>query len=92
MFSEDLTGFFNPDDHAVSALYNGATTINVIFNEPDQGALGIAGSNPTAMCVATDVAADPTGKTLVIGSTTYTIRDIQPQDDGAVVVLQLTAG
>lgn len=91
MFSENLTAFFQNADFAVAAVYNATTTIQVIFDEPDLGALGIAGSNPTALCAAADVAADPTGKTLAIGSTTYTIRDIKPQDDGAIVRLELSA-
>ena len=86
-----MTAFFRNADFAVAALYNGTTTIQVIFDEPDLGALGIAGSNPTVLCAASDVAADPTSKTLVIAGTTYTIRDIKPQDDGAVVRLDLSA-
>jgi hypothetical protein len=93
MFDEDLTAFFKTDEHAVAATYDGgATPINGIFNEPDLGQLGmIAGSNPTFLCAASDVDADPTGNTLVIGAVTYTIRDIRPQDDGAVVILELSA-
>lgn len=93
MFTEDLTAFFGNADFAVSAIYDSATTIQVIFDEPDLSLAGgiIAGSNPTVLCAAADVAADPTGKTLLIGTTTWTIRDIQPQDDGAIVRLQLSA-
>lgn len=89
MFTEDLTPFFNNAEHAVDAVYDGSTTIQVLFDDSDQGALGVGGSNPTAMCPATSVAADPTDKTLVIAGTTYKIRDIRPQDDGAIVLLQL---
>jgi hypothetical protein len=91
MFTEDLTAFFRSADFAVAATYNATTVIQVIFDEPDLGALGIAGSNPTVLCAASSVAADPTGKTLAIGGITYTIRDIKPQDDGAVVRLELSA-
>ena len=92
MFTEDLTAFFQNTEHAKAAVYNGATTIQVIFDEPDlEGSLGIARTNPTALCAASDVAADPTGKTLAIGSVTYTIRDIKPIDDGAIVKLELSA-
>jgi hypothetical protein len=90
VFTEDLTLFFNSADHATAALYDGTTTINGIFNEPDQPLLGvIAGSNPTFLCAASSVAADPTGKALVINAVNYIIRDIKPQDDGAVVLLEL---
>ncbi len=90
MFTEDLNAFFNTDEHAVSATYDGTDAVKGIFNAPDLGQLGmIAGINPTFLCAAGDIDADPTGKTLVISSTTYKIRDIKPQDDGAVVILEL---
>ena len=90
MFTEDLTVFFNTDEHATAATYNGTDAVRGIFNEPDLGQLGmIAGSNPTFMCAAGDIDADPTGNTLVINAVTYKIRDIKPQDDGAVVILEL---
>jgi hypothetical protein len=38
---------------------------------------------------ASQVAADPTGKTLAIGAQTYLIRNVRPMDDGAVVLLNL---
>lgn len=90
-FEEDLTQFFGVNDFATSGVYDGTKTIQVIFDEPDLGQLGVAGSNPTAMCAASDVDADPTGNTLVIDGTTYTIRDIKPLDDGSTVQLELSA-
>lgn len=89
MLTEDLSVFFNPSDFAVTATYNGATSVNGIFDSPDLGVLGVGGDNPSFMCKASDVAADPTGKTLVVNGTTYTIRDIRPQDDATIVQLQL---
>jgi hypothetical protein len=90
MFTEDLTAFFNTDEHATAAFYNSLTSINGIFNEADLGQLGmVAGSNPTFLCAASSVAADPTGLALVVNSVNYIIRDIKPQDDGAVVLLEL---
>jgi len=89
MFTEDLAVFFNSAEHAVNALYNGVTTIQVIFDRAYLSQLGIAGTNPVALCAASSVAADPTGKALVINSVNYLIRGFEPQDDGAVVLLQL---
>lgn len=89
-FVEDLSAFFQNADFATSAYYDGTRTIQVIFDQPDLTQNMVAGTNPTALCNADDVDADPTGKTLVIDSVTYTIRDFQPQDDGSVVQLQLS--
>lgn len=84
--------FFNTDEHATAALYDGTDTINGVFNAPDLQQLGvIAGSNPTFLCAASSVDADPTGRALVVGGVDYKIRDIRPQDDGAVVLLELEA-
>lgn len=90
-FTEDLAAFFSTDDFAVAATYNGATPVNVIFDRAYLASFGIvSGANPVALCAASAVAADPTGKTLQIGATVYTIRDCKPQDDGATVLLELS--
>ncbi len=90
MFTEDLSVFFNTDGFAEDATYDTANTIPVIFDRAYLEQLGmIAGAGPVAMAKAADVAADPTGKPLVIRGVTYTIRNIMPQDDGAVVLLDL---
>lgn len=88
-FTEDLTVFFDTDDFAVAATYNGATAVNVIFDAAYLAQLGMTGTNPVALGRAADFAS-PVGKTLLIGSTTYTIRNSEPQDDGALVLLQLS--
>jgi hypothetical protein len=90
MFTEDLSVFFDTDDFAEDATYDTVNTIAVIFDRAYLEQLGmIASAEPTALTRAADVAADPTGKPLVIRGVTYTIRNILPQDDGAVVLLHL---
>lgn len=88
MFTEDLTPFFSTADFGLAATYNGATAVTVIFDSAYLESLGIAGTNPVALGKASDFAA-PVGKTLLISSTTYTIRNFRALDDGAVVVLEL---
>ena len=89
MLSEDLSVFFNTAEFALAATYNGATAVSVIFdNEYIEALTGIAGTTPVALGKATDFA-DPVGKTLLILGTTYTIRNKRPQDDGAIVLLDL---
>ena len=89
MFTEDLSVFFDTDDFATAATYNGATAVAVIFDAAYLAQLGIAGTNPVALGQASVFPAAAVGKTLAIGGTNYIIRDRQPQDDGATVLLQL---
>jgi hypothetical protein len=64
------------------ATYDGATAVAVLFDAAYLDTLGMAATNPVALGKATDFPAAAVGKTLLIGSTTYTIRNRQPQDDG----------
>lgn len=76
-----------------AAVYDGSTQVQVIFDAAYLDTLGIANTNPVALGKASDFPEGTSiGKTLLIGSTTYTIRNRQPQDDGAFVLLQLTNG
>lgn len=87
-FSEDLSVFFDTDDFAVEALYNSATTVNVLFDENYVDPFGVSGTRPAAWGRASDFVS-PVGNPLVVNGTTYTIREREPQDDGAVVLLKL---
>ena len=92
MFAEDLTAFYNTDELAEEATYDRDTTIRVMFDHEYAEALdGIAGRAPVARCQASSVDADPTGKALkrTLTGVTYTIRNVQPIDDGAEVLLIL---
>lgn len=91
MFAEDLSPFFDAADFATAATLQGlGTPINVIFDAAYLEALGVSSANPVALVKASDVAESDIGKTLTINSVVYTIRDRQPQDDGATVLLQLS--
>lgn len=91
MFTEDLDAFLNTDEHAVEATYDGATPVNVIHDAAYLEQLGIAGTRPVALGKASDFPAAAVSKTLLIGSTTYTIKGREPVDDGAFVLLVLKA-
>jgi hypothetical protein len=92
VFAENLAAFFDANGFATSATYDGATTVNVIFDAAYIDTLGMAATSPVALGMASDFPDSAVGKTLLIGATTYTIRNRQPQDDGAFVLLQLTNG
>lgn len=91
-FTESLVDFFDIDQgFAVSALYNGATTIEVIFDkewfEDRPGEAGIAATQPMALAIEADVPSAAPGNTLVIGSTTYTVTEVHPDGTGLVMLL-----
>jgi hypothetical protein len=89
VFAEDLSEYLSTDEHAVSALFNGASTISVFYNADAQLTLGVSSSNPVAIARAIDVPS-AFDKTLVIaGIGSFVIKDSQPMDDGAFVTLQL---
>lgn len=91
MFTEDLTQFFDTADFATAATLQGSSTpINVIFDAAHLEELGVSSANPVALVQASAVADSDIGKTLTINAVAYTIRDRQPQDDGATVLLQLS--
>ena len=95
VFTEDLTVFFNTDDFAIAATYtpNGGSpsTVNVIFDRAFLSRLDINSTNPVALARASDISAVAANgqDQIVISGITYRIKDAQPQDDGATVLLQL---
>lgn len=91
MFTEDLAAYFDTDAFATTATYDGSTPVSVIYSAPGGDTFGIGSTVPEAMVVASDVAADPRGKTLVISGTTYTIREFTPDLTGRVLSLKLEA-
>ena len=90
-FTEDLAPYFDTaNGFAVAATFDGASPVSIIFDNAFLEGAGISGSDPVALGKASDFPEGSTiGKTLQIGATTWTIRDRQPRDDGALVVLQL---
>lgn len=91
MFTEDLAPFFDENDFATAATASWGGTVNVIFDNAYLEQLGVAGTNPVALAKAADVSAARIGQTLTISGTVYTIRNREPVDDGATVLLQLEA-
>jgi hypothetical protein len=87
MFNEDLSVFFDDDDFALAGTVSG-TEILGIFDREYLNALGIvSGANPVFLVKTSDSA--PVNGTLALSGTNYAIRDRQPVDDGATVLLQL---
>ena len=91
-FAEDFGAFFdNAQGFAVAALYNGTKAIDVIFDkayfEDRPGFAGVESSQPMALAIEADVPDAAQGQTLVIGATTYTITEVQPDGVGLVMLM-----
>jgi len=69
-----------------SAGYGGTKTVSGVFlngyAEAAVGLVGVGGTEPRFVCAAADVDADPTGKSLVIDGTTWTIIRGEPDGTG----------
>jgi len=91
MFTESLSVFLADFGEAFTLQGGAAGGVTAIFDAAYLEQLGIAGTNPVALVEAADVAGGDVGKTFtrVADSTVYTIRNRQPEGDGAFVLLQL---
>lgn len=87
-FAEDLAPFFSTSDFAVAALWNGANSVNVIFDAEYTEALRgvVEGSGPTALCAASSMPGVAHGDTLVVNGTTYKVRGVEPDGTGVVLL------
>jgi hypothetical protein len=87
-FVEDLAGFFDVAGFAVAALYNGATTVNGIFDAVYTEPLGnyVEGSGPIFQCPAADVPSIAQGDTFLINARTYKVRGVEPDGTGIVLL------
>lgn len=91
MFAEDIGAFFDASTgFAVVAMYNGATSVSGIFDNPfflDSDI--VASRNPAFICEKADIPSAAAGDTLVINSVTYVIRSTEADDTDRVWTLQL---
>lgn len=90
---EDLDGLYtlkSAGGLADPATHDGSTK-PVYFDNAYLEQLGVAGTNPVARGLATDFDTGDIGTSIVVGGVTYTIRGVEPIDDGAEVLLQLEA-
>lgn len=65
----------------------GAAAFTVIFDAAYADPLGIAGTEPRALCVSADVSAATLGTLININGAAYTVRDKQPDGTGMTVLL-----
>lgn len=85
MFAENLAPFFKASGLGVAVTVDGAAREAIFDAEHQLGGLavaGIAAAQPMLTLPTAHVPASPVGKAAVIGSTTYTIVEHQPDGTG----------
>lgn len=75
-----------------SGLYEGATTIQGIFDNDyqeviDDSGVGAESSQPVFLCRTADVSSAAHGDTLVVNSTNYVVRGVQPDGTGMTLLM-----
>ncbi len=96
---EDFSVFLDIDEFATSALYDGATTIDVLFDAEysrplqDGGrfgggfdGIGVGSTQPMALCIDSDITGIAAGKAFVINGTNY-LSVGPPEPDGTGMTL-----
>lgn len=86
-FDEDPTLFYDTDDFAVTATYDGATPVDGIFTRAYREVNGVGTYMPAFDCAAADVSGVTTGKQIVIEGTTYKVIDPRPDGQGFMKLL-----
>jgi len=87
----DRLEFLDVDEFGVTATYDGASTIQGIFDkdyiELLQGEVGIASTGPQMLCRSSDVSGVVQGKAVVVGGVSYTVKGIEPDGTGMTLLL-----
>ena len=92
-FTENFAEFLQVRDFATTAVWSvGSTPVNLIFDseysEAQLGLIaGIEGARMVAFVSASSMATVARGQTLTMGGLTYTIRGIQPDGTGMIVLV-----
>lgn len=89
-FTEDLTPFFGTGDFGTAAVFAHGTatsTANVIFDAAYADPLGIEGSRPKAHGRTVDFPGVAHGDKLVLGTSTYDIREVRPDGSGVTTLV-----
>lgn len=94
-FTEDRSVFFNTGEFASVGTYNGATTVNGIliteYADVYQGDhVGVSSTRPVFVYDVGDIASPTVGVSLVVESTTYTVRDVELDQGIGKLILEAT--
>jgi hypothetical protein len=86
-FAEPIAAFFDTSDFAVAATLNGASVVGIFDNayfEPLGG--DVQGAQPVFTLPTSLASSAAHGQALVIGSTTYKVRGVEPDGTGITML------
>lgn len=88
-FTEDLSAFFNTDEHAVSALLDGAAVVGIFDNGfvLTGGGLGMADTAPSFTLPTASVPASVRSKPFVYAGVTYVVAEHQADGAGVSILI-----
>jgi len=84
-FTEDFTPFLNADEFAVDATVGGVA-LRGIFDAAYADALGMGGTSPALLIATADAPAAAQGAAVVIGATSYTVANPEPDGTGMTLL------
>ena len=90
MFTEDLSAFFNTTEFAQTASLGGVAVAGLLDMAPAMAFDVMGGTAPQFMLPTASVPADPRGLSLIVGASTFTVRDFTADGTG-VSTLHLEA-
>lgn len=87
-FTEDPADFINDDTPGYFRGLLDGVDIEGIFDNGSQAGLSnmMLGTNPTATCASSSASSSSRGKTLVVDSVSYTVRESKPDGTGMTVL------
>ena len=90
MFTEDADDFLDVDEFAITANYDGGTTVTGIFSQEYVEVSGVESKRPVFLCEAADVSDVAHGKSLIVSGTTYSVVGVQPDETNFMTRLVLS--
>ena len=90
-FTEDLTIFFDTDDHAIAGSYTAtgasATTVNGILHDAYVEVGGMESVRLVFECATSDVSGAKQDDALTAESNDYLVAEVQPDGTGVTVLI-----
>ncbi|HDK41519.1 MAG TPA: hypothetical protein ENG93_02540 [Nitrospirae bacterium] len=89
--TSDIDMMLDTSEFAVTATYDGSTSVNGIFDNDyeaaDLGEGAVEASVPTFLYKSSDISNVQQGMTLVVNGTTYKVREIRPDGTGMTLLV-----
>lgn len=87
MLIEDLSLFFNTNEFATTALYNGATTIKGLLGKSYVAINEVESTAPSFTCALSDIPNAKQNDTLLINGITYAVVNVKPDATGLITLI-----